>query len=37
MRQLVAAKDLNAVAEESAALGAVAKQRLVMTQQAEKT
>jgi hypothetical protein len=37
MRQSVAGKDVNAEAEESTALGAVAKQRLVKTQQAEKS
>jgi hypothetical protein len=37
MRQSVAGKDVNTEAEESTALGAVDKLRLVKTQQTEKT
>jgi hypothetical protein len=37
MRQSIAGKDVNMEAEESTALEAVIKQRLVKTQQTEKT
>jgi hypothetical protein len=37
MRQLVASRDVNMIAEESTVLGAITKLRLVKTQQTEKT